>query len=476
MADIIDELKRTADLVKATADAIQAVESAQGVFDRSATLEVRNTTGRKLLPTGNNHDHGGFSVPPDGPIEPKSSQVYGTRSSGVFTGTAGDAHWKIEGTEILLNITWSVPFIGTNGTNSGLEGPASEQLVVAHTGANGNKNVPMKYMIGERTDFGPTDNDWRFCEKCKCLFDARGIEKSDCAVGGRHEHNPASFNFRLPHSTPGISHQGAWRSCLRCTGIFFDGFPGKGVCPAHVVPFHESDGSFILSHGLQPEDATHQDKWRFCMDCYGLFFEPTNASGCPANGGGAHRPFPNPGSPMPPNHPLAILANRARFNYRLSHDVVPEPEQHTTGYRRCGKCSVLFFAPEAAESTCPQGGTHEASAQSPVFQISSFPPDSGASVGNWAKCKRCKGMYFDGMTINPGGRCPVPFPPGFRLGHKPTVREFHLPHDRPGPGQNQWRFCSKCFGLFFEPASAGAPCAAGGQHVPDGFDFRLDHL
>jgi hypothetical protein len=145
----------------------------------------------------------------------------------------------------------------------------------------------MKYMIGERVELGPTDNDWRLCEKCKCLFSSRGIERSDCAAGGRHEFNPMSFNFQLPHSTPGISHQAGWRSCDRCTGIFFSGSPGSGVCPAPVESFHEPDGfGFFLSHGFGPledgTDATHQDKWRFCMDCYGLFFEPNHISGCPA--------------------------------------------------------------------------------------------------------------------------------------------------------------------------------------------------
>jgi hypothetical protein len=109
MANIFDELKRAADAIKATADAITAVEEGLETFARSATLEVRNATGRKLFPNDNNHDHGGFSAPPDGPIEPKSSQVYGTRSSGLFTGTAGRASWNVEGTEIFLNISGQSP-------------------------------------------------------------------------------------------------------------------------------------------------------------------------------------------------------------------------------------------------------------------------------------------------------------------------------------------------------------------------------
>ena len=91
MPDFIDELKRVAEAIKVTAETIKAVEQAQSAFDRSATLEVRNTTGRKLIFHDAMHDHGAFSKQPDLPIEPGTSEVYGTRTSGILTGTAGAA-------------------------------------------------------------------------------------------------------------------------------------------------------------------------------------------------------------------------------------------------------------------------------------------------------------------------------------------------------------------------------------------------
>jgi hypothetical protein len=60
------------------------------------------------------------------------------------------------------------------------------------------------------------------------------------------------------------------------------------------------------------------------------------------------------------------------------------------------------------------------------------------------------------------------------LGVKDARSEPHLidqaltvSHDRP-----YWRFCNKCQVMFSTEAAENA-CAAGGKHVPQGYDFRL---
>jgi hypothetical protein len=479
--DFIAKLKELAEAIKATAEAIQAVERTLEIAERSAVLEVNNTTTRKLILDDASHDHGGFSLALNPTIDANKPDVLGTRSSGFLTGTAGHVRYNVEGTGIFYTITWSVPFIGSNGTNSLLEGPGAEQLVIFHAGANGNTKVPMRYLIGEKVAAAARQADWRPCDKCKTLYFAPDVEFSDCALGGRHAHSPASLNFSLPHDidTPSFSHQADWRMCVKCTGMFFDGSRNKGLCPSPVPPFHEGEGPYVLSHTFsvnEPADATHQPGWRFCIDCFGLFFEPTNAGGCPANQGGAHRRFVGTGTPLVPPHPLAGVRDQRPFNYRLSHDVVPDPPDHESGWRRCGQCSLLFQEADVNDSHCPKGGPHRVDGQSPVFQISRVTPPSGDFLPGWAKCRKCKVMHFDGIRFTRGtGRCPVPNPPGFRLGHKAGGFVFHLPHDFEGPGQNQWRFCTKCFGLIFEPQSGDGMCPVGGAHVLQGFDFRLSH-
>lgn len=475
--DFFDELQRKSDAIKAAAEAIEAAESAVDVFARSATLEIRNLTGRKLLFVDAGHAHGGFSLPPDNVIPANRSVVLGTRSSGLFTGTEGAARYNLDGTDIFYTINWSIPFLGSNDASASLEGEDSDKLVLFTMKANGNTNVPMKYMIGEKAALAPPQPDWRFCDKCKSLYFAPAVEKSDCPAGGRHSHVPTSLNFKLRHGVPGISHQGAWRMCVRCTGLFFNGVEGKkGVCPAPVAPIHAPEESYFLSHTAtdnQPSDPTHEADWRICIDCFSLFFAPTNDGGCAANRNGPHRRFPDLGEPLPPNHPLAELPDKRPFNYRLQHGLA-DPPDHSIGWRRCGKCSVLFFEPEIEASNCPTGDTHEAASDSPVFQVSRGEPATGQSLGGWSRCKRCKGMFF-GIPVDRGGRCPVPNRPGFRLGHKAGGFVFHLPHDFDGPGQSEWKFCTKCFCLVFEPSNtADVPCPAGETHVLQGFNFRLE--
>jgi hypothetical protein len=40
--------------------------------------------------------------------------------------------------------------------------------------------------------------------------------------------------------------------------------------------------------------------------------------------------------------------------------------------------------------------------------------------------------------------------------------------------QENWRFCGKCFGLFFNGFAGNGVCPAGGEHNPKGsFDYFL---
>ncbi len=88
----------------------------------------------------------------------------------------------------------------------------------------------------------------------------------------------------------------------------------------------------------------------------------------------------------------------------------------------------------------------------------------------WRFCDKCFGMFFNG-NLDSKGRCPVS---GV---HHAQGFNFSLPHDVPASaGQPGWRFCDKCFGMFFngDPNNKGR-CPAGGGHHPQGFKFSLPH-
>ncbi len=84
----------------------------------------------------------------------------------------------------------------------------------------------------------------------------------------------------------------------------------------------------------------------------------------------------------------------------------------------------------------------------------------------WRHCQRCEGLFHsqrDRGVCPLGGRHDV-------TGSKPYL----LSHNDPGfPGQGQWRHCVKCRGLVFAGGAAGT-CAAGGVHDVSGSgEYRL---
>src|SRR4030095_12154947 len=87
---------------------------------------------------------------------------------------------------------------------------------------------------------------------------------------------------------------------------------------------------------------------------------------------------------------------------------------------------------------------------------------------NWRWCSKCEGLYFAG---NPGSVCPAG-PGGHTAGGNYTLEQDIGPLiDNVGPGyngQDNWRWCSKCHGLFFA-GNPGSVCPAGpGGHSKTG--------
>jgi hypothetical protein len=79
---------------------------------------------------------------------------------------------------------------------------------------------------------------------------------------------------------------------------------------------------------------------------------------------------------------------------------------------------------------------------------------------NWRWCSKCQGLWFGG---NPAGPCPA----GGK--HSKTGSgNYSLVHQATSaPGQANWRWCKKCQGLWFGGNPAG-PCPAGGKHSKTG--------
>ncbi len=70
------------------------------------------------------------------------------------------------------------------------------------------------------------------------------------------------------------------------------------------------------------------------------------------------------------------------------------------GFRWCGRCSQMFWAPEEAKSQCPGGGTHT-SAESGHYAVPLLLADRQES--GWFRCGRCQSL-FTGWN-GTGGSC-----------------------------------------------------------------------
>ncbi|KJE23098.1 hypothetical protein FF36_02526 [Frankia torreyi] len=139
-------------------------------------------------------------------------------------------------------------------------------------------------------------------------------------------------------------------------------------------------------------------------------------------------------------------------------------------WRFCDKCFGIFFNGDPdpkRKGHCPAGDAHHA--QGFVFYLPHDVPDTVGQPG-WRFCDKCFGLFFNGDPVNKG-RCPA------GDAHRAQGFLFVLPHDVPDTvGQPGWRFCDKCFGLFFngDPAKKGR-CPAGDAHHAQGFLFVLPH-
>jgi hypothetical protein len=127
--------------------------------------------------------------------------------------------------------------------------------------------------------------DWRFCNKCDGLFYDGYPEKGSCSAGGGHV--AQGFNFELPFNTqPKSDTQDNWRYCGKCHGMFYAGFPNNsGKCPAgggHSAP--DKSYNFVLHHDTSTNLGS-QNNWRGCNKCSGMFYDGYPTKGrCPAGG------------------------------------------------------------------------------------------------------------------------------------------------------------------------------------------------
>ena len=216
--------------------------------------------------------------------------------------------------------------------------------------------------------------EWRYCNNCHGLFFDGYPDKGRCPAGGGHI--AIGYNFVLPHDVgPTPNQQDAWRYCNNCHGLFFDGYPDKGRCPAgggHIAIGY----NFVLPHDIGAT-PNRQDAWRYCNNCHGLFFDGYPDKGrCPSGGGhiaiGYDFVLPHPVTPAISLQ--AIQRDDGRFI-----------EVHGTGFTPNSKVTLSYDITAGGGPTTHQFGDHTAEtttsgALTDDIKVN-FPDTSGASVG-----------------------------------------------------------------------------------------------
>ena len=137
-------------------------------------------------------------------------------------------------------------------------------------------------------------------------------------------------------------------------------------------------------------------------------------------------------------------------------------------WRFCEKCFSMFYNGGGTnKGKCPaDGGIHIAQGFLFTPHYDDGAPGQADVQYDWRFCSRCFSMFFNGSTR---GRCPSGGP------HVAQGFNFGLNHAASAPpsSQTQWRFCQQCFALFYNGGSSKGRCPAGGGHVAQGFVFNL---
>jgi len=138
-------------------------------------------------------------------------------------------------------------------------------------------------------------------------------------------------------------------------------------------------------------------------------------------------------------------------------------------WRYCDKCAVLFFNGFPAKGTCSAGGAHNAYGFEFELPHGNQLVETEKAQANWRYCGKCFSMFYDGFPDK--AKCAA------GGGHAAQGFKFRLPHDIADDGKNQteWRYCQKCHVMFYNGFPGKGRCAAGGAHSAYGYVFVLPH-
>ncbi len=124
----------------------------------------------------------------------------------------------------------------------------------------------------------------------------------------------------------------------------------------------------------------------------------------------------------------------------------------------------ILYSHQMVQYVAATGNVYHVDGGSPR-QMTNFPlavndfglPSPAVGQDNWRWCHKCQGLYFSGGANQ--GHCPA----GAAHDHTGSG-DYMLMQSANYPGQNNWRWCNKCQGLSFAGQATQGTCPAGGVH------------
>jgi len=360
---------------------------------------------------------------------------------------------------------------------------------------------------------GPGQPKWSFCGQCSGMFyngyDSGEHPKGVCPAGGSH--SAMGWNFVLPNEPPdsfNLPGERNWRYCVNCAALFWDGGTNKGICAGarggglHVHPVLNHSGKFDAFRadppvGLTLTVETPGSAFSFNGRVYVFCnISEEKYSGQVRPGDPAYGTYlvskSNPDQPGPYQEEF-MFSPRLGWRYRddsrtllEGHEVlgyrfvIPLGPTKTSHWRSCANCRAMFWDGDPGKGHCPKGVAgspgHQADERdSRWFSLPDHLAEDAQNQGSWTRCIKCLALFWAGDPGNRTGLCPA------GGDHQPDRRNFVLPHasiTRDIHHLDDWRFCAKCFGLFWAGELTGqrGTCPVDGQkHQEMGFNFVLPH-
>jgi hypothetical protein len=147
--DPIGFAKHLADAVKASVDAIKAVQDLLS-SPRSVVIEIDNATKTPLVLRGQGFSHGGFAKTPAEIIAPMSNNIFGAQSTGFATGVEGTVTYGIDSDpSFQFSAHFDNPFVGSNSSNLDFESNRFNRYRVGNLTGAGNTGAEIRFWISD---------------------------------------------------------------------------------------------------------------------------------------------------------------------------------------------------------------------------------------------------------------------------------------------------------------------------------------